>query len=215
MAQALAAPWDVLAMDFRGHGRSGGRFAFSARESADLEAVLAWARARYRVLAVMGFSLGAAAAISTLARCADGVSGLIAVSAPCAFTDIELKWWTPEAMRTGLLGLAPGAGCRPGNPFLPKPRAIEAVARLGALPKLFLHGTRDAIVGVGHSRRLFAAAPEPKRLEIIEGGGHAEALFRDDPEGFCRLVRAWCGQRHGILEGSEASVQPPTPPSGA
>jgi len=39
MSQALAGNCDVLAMDFRGHGRSGGLYTFSAREGADLEAV--------------------------------------------------------------------------------------------------------------------------------------------------------------------------------
>jgi hypothetical protein len=46
-------------------------------------------------------------------------------------------------------------------------------------------------VDVEHSRRLYAAAPEPKRLEIIESGSHAEALFRDDPQRFTRIVHEW------------------------
>ena len=59
---------------------------------------------------------------------------------------------------------------------------------------LFVHGTKDVIIGVEHSRRLHQAAREPKRLEIIEGGGHAEALFRDEPERFTRLMQEWFGQ---------------------
>ena len=54
-----------------------------------------------------------------------------------------------------------------------------------------IHGTRDVIVGVAHSRYLYAAAAEPKQLQIIEGGSHAEALFRDDPEGFLNLITPW------------------------
>lgn len=94
-------------------------------------------------------------------------------------------------MRTGLDGLEPGAGCRPGSLWLKKERPLDHIARLSPMPVLFVHGTRDAIVGVEHSRRLYAAASEPKRLEIIEGGSHAEALFRDDPEGFMRVVSEW------------------------
>jgi len=94
-------------------------------------------------------------------------------------------------MRTGMQGLEPGAGCRPGNLWLEKERPIDTVRRRGSLPLLLVHGTNDVIIGVEHSRRLFAAAPEPKQLEIIEGGSHAEALFRDDPQGFLRLVEAW------------------------
>ena len=191
MSEALARDWDVVAMDFRGHGRSGGLYAFSAQERADLEAVLAWARARYPRLGLLAFSMGGAIAINTLSRSRDGIRVLVAVSAPGAFEDIEFKWWTPEAMRTGLQGLEAGAGCRPTHPWLPKERPLDRVAALSPLPLYLLHGTRDVIVGVEHSRRLYAAAREPKRLEIVEGGSHAEALFRDDPEDFLRRVRPW------------------------
>jgi peptide-methionine (R)-S-oxide reductase len=191
LSRALAERVDVVAMDFRGHGRSSGLFTFSARESADLEAVLEWARGRYARLGVLGFSLGGAIAINTVSRRPETIRSLIAVSSPAAFEDIEFKWWTPEAIRCGIEGLEPGAGCRPGSLFLAKARPIESVRRLAGIPTLFIHGTRDATVGVEHSRRLYAAASEPKRLEIIDGGSHAEALFRRDPQRFLGLVEAW------------------------
>lgn len=194
LARTLAADRDVLCMDFRGHGRSGGLYTFSAKERADLQAVVSLAQARYERLGVLGFSLGAAIAINTLSRRPDGVRSLIAVSAPCAFEEIEFKWWTPEAIRRGLQGLEPGAGCRPGNLFLKKERPLDNVGKLAPVPVLFIHGTRDVIVDVQHSRRLYAAAREPKALELIEGGSHAEAMFRDDPQRFGRLVAAWFAQ---------------------
>ena len=190
MSRALAIRHDVLTMDFRGHGRSGGLYTFSAREGADLEAVLAWARSRYAHLGVLGFSLGGAIAINTICRSPAGVRSLITVSAPAGFREIEFKWWTPEAIRRGIRGLRPGAGCRPGNLWLKKERPVDNMAAL-RVPVLFVHGTRDMIVDARHSRRLFEAAPEPKRLEIIKGGSHAEGLFQDDPEGFTRLIERW------------------------
>lgn len=191
MSQAFAGEYDVLAMDFRGHGRSTGLYTFSAREGADLEAVLAFARERYQRLGLLGFSMGGAIAINTIRRHQEAVQSLIAVSAPCAFDEIEFKWWTVEAMRTGARGLEAGAGCRPGNLLLAKEKPIDAIQPLTSIPKLFIHGTHDAIVDVEHSRRLHAAAPEPKRLEMIESGGHAEALFRDGPQRFTRIVHEW------------------------
>ena len=197
MSCALANERDVLCMDFRGHGRSGGWYTFSAKEDADLAAVLSWAHQRYRRIGVLGFSLGAAVAINTVSRRPDRIQGLIAVSAPSAFERIEFKWWTREAIYRGLQGLEPGTGCRPGNLFLHKERPSENVQRLTDVPVLFVHGTRDVIVGARHSHELYAAASEPKRLEIIEGGSHAEALFRDEPEQFLRLVTGWCRQTLG------------------
>jgi len=126
-----------------------------------------------------------------VSRRPEGIQSLIAVSSPAAFEEIEFKWWTPEAIRCGIEGLEWGAGCRPGNPFLKKERPVESVRRLHGIPTLFIHGTRDMTVDVGHSRRLYAAASEPKRLEIIEGGSHAEALFRRDPRRFAGLVDEW------------------------
>ena len=194
MARALAVGHDVLCMDFRGHGRSGGLYTFSAREGADLEAVLALVRERYARIGVLGFSLGGAIAINTLSRNRAQVVSLMTVGAPCDFKDIEFQWWTPEAIRTGIRGLERGSGCRPGNPFLKKERPLDHIAALHPIPVCFVHGDRDATVGVQHSRRLYAAAREPKRLEIIKGGGHAEALFRDDPQPFTALVNGWFDQ---------------------
>ena len=191
MCGAIAKTCDVLAMDFRGHGRSGGLYTFSSREDADLEAVLAWAQPRYARLGILGFSMGGAIAINTLSHHPGVVCNLIAVSAPSSFGEIEFQFWTPEAMRTGLQGFEAGAGCRPGSVWLPKARPVDTIRQLQGLPMLFVHGTRDVIVGEPHSHRLFAAASEPKRLEIIEGGSHAEALFRDAPEAFISLTRGW------------------------
>ncbi len=191
ISRAVAEKYNVLAMDFRGHGRSTGLYTFSAREGADLEAVLAFARKQHQRIGILAFSLGGAIAINTIRKQPEAVQSLVAVSAPAAFKDIEFKWWTADAMRTGARGLEAGAGCRPGNLLLAKERPVDNIKQLQPLPVLFIHGTADIIVGIEHSRRLFAAASEPKRLDVIEGGGHAEALFPDDPQRFNRVVQAW------------------------
>lgn len=190
MAQALATTRDVVTMDFRGHGRSSGSYTFSAKEGADLEAVLQWVQPRYAKIDIMGFSLGAAIAITTIARQSQGIDRVIAVSGPSSFEEIEFKFWTPEAMRIGILEFESGAGCRPGSVFLKKERPVEAIGSL-RLPILLIHGTNDVIISHHHSHRLYAAAQEPKRLTILEGGSHAEALYRDDPRTFLGLVESW------------------------
>jgi uncharacterized protein len=47
-----------------------------------------------------------------------------------------------------------------------------ALAGRLAAPLLVVAGGRDRIVPAGHSRRLFAAAPQPKRLAVLDGADH-------------------------------------------
>ena len=92
MSRALAQDYDVLAMDFRGHGRSSGHFTFSALERADLDAVLAFTQQRYPRIGIIGFSLGAATSIHVVSGNPPHVKTLIAVSPPSSFDDIEFKF---------------------------------------------------------------------------------------------------------------------------
>jgi fermentation-respiration switch protein FrsA (DUF1100 family) len=47
-----------------------------------------------------------------------------------------------------------------------------ALAGRLAAPLLVVAGGRDRIVPASHSRRLFAAAPQPKRLVVLDGADH-------------------------------------------
>ena len=190
LASILSSECDVVCLDFRGHGRSSGSFAFSAYEQADLNAVLDWTCARYTRIGLIGFSLGAATAINVASR-RNGIRTLIAVSAPSSFEEIEFKFWTPEAIKTGIRGLEPGAGFRPGNLWAKKERPIDNIKKVAPVPILLIHGTNDQTILYQHSERLHQAAGEPKRLILIEGGGHAEELFRRCPEQFLPPLRAW------------------------
>ena len=191
LCQDLAEKRDVIGMDFRGHGRSGGWFTFSALEWKDLEAVVRFARTRYARIIILGFSLGAVSAINFAAKDSRLIHKLITISAPISFEEIEFKFWTPEAMQTGLRGLENGAGCRPGNLWQEKDRPIDHIKTIAPIPILFIHGTHDPIVSHHHSERLYESAGEPKRLVLIEGGGHAEELYRRSPERFLSLIQEW------------------------
>ena len=188
ISTAFAQQLDVVCMDFRGHGRSGGVFSFLSREMEDLAAVLKWVQPIYRRIGVMGFSLGGATAINCVGHLG-GIQTLIAVSSPSAFEEIEFRFWTPEALQTGLRGLEPGAGCRPGSPLMKKERPIDNIKKVAPVPILLIHGTNDQVVSHRHSERLHAAAGTPKRLGLIEGGGHAEELFFHSGEDFLPLVQ--------------------------
>src|ERR1700754_3128490 len=61
---ALSRHAPVVALDMRGHGRSGGRSTVGDRELLDLDAAVAWARTQgCSRVATVGFSLGAAVAL--------------------------------------------------------------------------------------------------------------------------------------------------------
>lgn len=190
LAGALSVDCDVVCMDFRGHGRSSGGFTFSAREQQDLDAVLDWLGGRYARVGLLGFSLGGATAIHVASH-RKGIRSLIVVSAPTAFEKIEFRFWTPQAVRTGLRGMEPGAGFWPGNPWAKKERPIDRIKNVSPVPVLLIHGTGDRTVLHRHSEQLHQAAGEPKRLILIEGGGHAEELFRQKPEQFLPPVQEW------------------------
>ncbi len=191
MARALAVGRDVICVDFRGHGRSGGRFTFLASENTDLLAVLAFAREHYQRISVIGFSLGGTIAINTLSRDRVQVHSLITVGTPCVFEDIEFNIWAPGMVRRAIASMERGAGCRPGNLFLKKECPLDQIKKLAGLPVLIMHGENDTIVGVEHGRRLFQRASDPKRLGIIPCGGHADVLFREETQLFCNLVEKW------------------------
>ena len=194
LGEALAKGRDVICMDFRGHGRSDGFYTFSAREGADLHAVLQWAAERYQRIGVIGFSLGGAIAINTAGQNHVPIHSLVAVSAPSAFEAIEMQYWRLRAIRSGIRSVLAGGGCRPGNLFCRKLRPVESITALRSLPTLFIHGTHDVIIFPRHSERLYAAAPEPKRLEILERGGHAETLLRTHRERLLQMVDDWYRQ---------------------
>ena len=41
-------------------------------------------------------------------------------------------------------------------------------------PLLVVHGDEDGVIPIASGRALFEAANEPKRFEVIEGGGHTD-----------------------------------------
>ena len=57
-------------------------------------------------------------------------------------------------------------------------------------PVLILHGTADSTVSHGNSERIFAAANEPKQLELIEGGDH-DFLDQVNPEKYYESVTSF------------------------
>jgi len=187
--------FDTLIFDFRGHGESGGKFTWSAREHWDLEAILDFALNRgYQKIGILAFSLGAAATINLLPHRPE-IQRAVLVSCPASFWGVEYHFWRPEMLsdlKDNIECDWEGKGARTGFIFLPKPKPLYNVKKIQDAPLLFIHGERDWIIHDRHSRQLFAAAAtQNKRLEIIPGGLHAERLIQQFPEQMEQLICHW------------------------
>ena len=194
MAQGISQHYDVVAFDFRGHGKSSGLFSWTSREGADLQAVLAYVKEfGYASVGLIGFSLGAAISLIEAAHNPD-IKTVIAVSAPYDFWEIDYHFWEPGMWKDLKLNLGykgKGKGVRPGNPLEPKIAPIRIVDRIAPRSVLFIHGSDDWLIRPRHSQALFRKAKDPKKIEIIEHGGHAEKIFDDYPEEFMNMCLDW------------------------
>lgn len=66
---------------------------------------------------------------------------------------------------------------------------------LSTVPKLFIHGTADAVVPYSHSIRMHEVAAEPKDLLILEGVGHIEAFISRHAITYQERIREFISQR--------------------
>lgn len=175
----------VRAVDFRGHGRSGGRSGLGADvETDDLDSVVAAARAeRDRPVITLGFSMGAAVALRQAAYGRHRPDVVVAVSPGS-------RWWVREtaAMRrvhflletwVGSRVVSRALGVRLGSGWEDVPRSpIEAVGLIAPRPLLLVHGDRDTYFTLAHAEALTRAAGPGVTSWRQPGMGHAEAGLR-------------------------------------
>ncbi|MBU2634781.1 MAG: lysophospholipase [Nanoarchaeota archaeon] len=192
MAEDFFEYFDVIVMDFRGHGKSGGLFTFSAKEHLDLKAVVDYAKKKYAKIILLGFSLGAATAIIYTTKY-KGIYGIIAVSTPTDFEKIENHFFKKDAvipaMKKFEFGKSPTL--RPGNIALKKIKPIDVVSGISPAPVLFLSGRKDPIIHHWHAEKLFERAREPKKLTVFQDGLHAEELYRKSKRKFIDTCMEW------------------------
>jgi hypothetical protein len=166
------APANVLAVDYRGYGRSEG----SPDEAGlyrDAQAAWDWLAARTppERIVILGKSLGGGPACELASRVDCG--GLVLQStftsardmAPLVMPLFPASWF----MRTRYDNLA-------------------KVAKIGC-PKLFIHSRSDEIIPFAMAERLFGAAAEPKEAAWFDAGGHNTLWLRNAQEYGAALER--------------------------
>jgi alpha-beta hydrolase superfamily lysophospholipase len=187
--------FSVLAVDYRGFGKSTNELPSEASAYEDARAAWDWLAKKYpdRPRYIFGHSLGGPIAINLAAE-VDDESGTIVESTFTSIADVvsSSQWgWLPVSLL-----------------ITQRFEAVRRVAKIGS-PLLVVHGDEDHVIVPDLGRKLFAAAAEPKLFVLVEGGSHHDTnliglqqyrqaiaqLFSLKPEG------------HKVLQAS-APVQP-------
>jgi pimeloyl-ACP methyl ester carboxylesterase len=180
----------VLALDFRGHGGSGGLSTVGMSETADIDAAVEWLRSRrpHSPVVTLGFSMGASIVVrhAGLAGSAQA-DAVVAVSGPG-------RWYErgTQPMRRVHFGLETRLGrlilrwlfkTKVGGAWELLPVSPVEVAGRVTVPLLIVHGDSDPYFGVEHPRMLAGAgsfARPPAQLWIETGMGHGEKATTDE-----------------------------------
>ena len=176
---------NVLLFDFRGRGESDqGPFSLAFYEMADLEAAVDYVVKRMprAHVGVVGYSMGAAVALSVAAR-DPRISAVVADSSFATIRGvIEYAYTRYRMPLRPMLTLTDMVNrLRYGYPF----DAVQPVNVVGAIaprPLLLIHGAADSLIPVKHSEALYAAAAEPKELWIVPDADHCGGYFVDRAE---------------------------------
>lgn len=150
--------FSVLALDYRGFGKSDPAPISEAIAYEDARAAWDWLAREYpgRPRYIFGHSLGSAVAID-LASQVDDEAGIMVEGAFTSIPDVvaSMKWgWLPI-----------------GPLITQRFDSRRKVARIGS-PLLVVHGTNDRLIKPELGRQLFDAAVEPKAFVLVEGGSH-------------------------------------------
>lgn len=154
--QALG--FSVLAIDYRGFGKSTPGLPSEDMAYEDARAAWAWLAAQYpgRPRYIFGHSLGGAIAIDLASRTQDE-RGTIVEGTFTSIADVAatMKWgWLPI-----------------GPLITQRFESVRKVGQLGA-PLLVVHGSGDTLIRPDLGRRLYEAAQGPKEFILVDGGSH-------------------------------------------
>lgn len=193
LSDDLSKHFDVISMNFRGHGNSGGFYSFTSNEEKDLEVVVNFAKdLNYKNICLLGFSLGGALVLLYGAKHSE-ISKIIAVSAPTEFFKIENKIYSPDAWIPTLFHKFEPfrwLTIRPTSPFLPKQKPIDFVQNIKT-PTLFIAGEKDPTVLPWHTETLFQKATCKKDYKVFKNTRHAEDLYMVYPQEFLQICTDW------------------------
>ncbi|HET8745001.1 MAG TPA: alpha/beta fold hydrolase, partial [Ramlibacter sp.] len=171
--------FNVLAIDYRGFGKSTRELPSEEMAYEDARSAWDWLARRYpqRPRYVFGHSLGGAVAID-LASHVEDEQGVIVEGTFTSIPDVasSMKW-----------------GWLPIGPLITQ--RFESIRKVAGVhsPLLVVHGANDSLIDASLGRRLYEAATGRKRFLLVEGGSHhstmalGQAQYREALAQFFRL----------------------------
>lgn len=192
---AIRSGHNVLLVDQRAHGRSGGKtITFGARERRDCQSWCRYAYERFGAstpLILSGVSMGASTVL--MASAMELPETVKAVVADCPYTTArEIIGRVAAGMglprRVAVVFCSLGALLY-GRFRLGSANALEAV-RKTRLPLLLIHGEEDRFVPCDMSRQLRTACGGAVRLETFPGAAHGMS-YMEDPSRYEEVVRSF------------------------
>ena len=160
--------FSVLAIDYRGFGKSSPGLPSEATAYEDARVAWDWLGKKYpnQQRYIFGHSLGGPIAIHLASEVLDESGTLVEGT----FTSIA------DVVGTSQWGWVPVS-------FLITQRfeAVKKVAKTGS-PLLVVHGADDRLIAPALGRKLFEAAVEPKMFVLVEGGSHHNTNYVGLPQ---------------------------------
>jgi hypothetical protein len=185
-AELLHDRYNLVMMDMRGEGRSGGQTSLGLRERSDVAAMIDWVASTKHPTWIggMGVSMGAGSLLGAAAR-DERVKALVLDSMHATYeqstgTILEREWGQPA--EPGVWGIrAVGLLTLRGDVSDADPSS--AITRLGDRPVLLLHSDTDHTDRVAYSAELNLRAGQeagvPVQLVRCSGPDHGELINED------------------------------------
>jgi hypothetical protein len=180
--------FSVLAVDYRGFGKSSPALPSEASAYEDARAAWDWLALKYpnRPRYIFGHSLGGPIAIH-LAKEVTDERGTIVESTFTSIADVvgSTSWgWLPWSLL-----------------ITQRLAAVDTVSQIGS-PLLVVHGSEDRLIPTLLGKKLYDAAAEPKRFVLVKGGSHHTTNQVGQPQ-----YREALAQLMGIRQRPSANVQ--------
>jgi alpha-beta hydrolase superfamily lysophospholipase len=170
------AGFNILMLDLRGHGSSGGHTISIGRDEAyDVQGAVHYLQRQrgFTSIALYGFSMGGAAVMHAAHRLPD-VDTVVVDSTFAEFPPLVKQQlsWLPAPLDKAMLAatafytrLELGSSLEDVSPrpFIPA---------ISPRPMFIIHGTADSLIPAVQARAIYSAAREPKQLWLVEGADH-------------------------------------------